>query len=302
MNYYINPQALSPFFTIPVSVVDKHFKFAKAEHIKILLYILRNMTEIPETSAIAEACGVNDFCVEEALLFWADAGILIPKDDVINPAIQKPQLLTQAKKPTRSDIAKRGDDPKIRYLLRETQVKFARPLKSNEAQTLIWLYDDYGLDVSLILLIVQYAVAHKKANIRFIESTAVSWAEKGICDIMDAEAELQKMTLSEQAWGVVSRAFGLEKRKPSKKECDYAYLWLNEWKLSPEMLERAYEECVNQKSKFSIAYTAKILESWHQKGYKNPDEIESKRKTDNEKASIAAYNLDEFEKMLNSKD
>lgn len=301
MNYYINPQALSPFFTIPVSVVDKHFKFAKAEHIKILLYILRNMTEIPEVSAIAEACSVNAFCVEEALLFWADAGILISNDFVEKSASQK-KLSSQSKKPTRSDVAKRADDPKIRYLLRETQVKFARPLKSNEAQTLIWLYDDVGLDISLILLIVQYAVAHKKANIRFIEATAVLWAEKGICDIMDAEAELNKMTLSEQAWGVVSRAFGLEKRKPSQKESDYAYLWLNEWKLTPEMLERAYEECVNQKSKFTMPYTAKILESWHQKGYKKPDDIESKPKKSDVKENIAAYDLDEFEKMLTSKD
>ena len=301
MNYYINPEALSPFFTIPVSVVDRHFKFAKAEHIKILLYILRNMTEIPELHTIAKACDVDAFCVEEALLFWADAGILISKDTEQKPATQK-QLLSQAKKPTRSDIAQRGDDPKVRYLLRETQVKLARPLKSNEAQTLIWLYDDIGLEVSLILLIVQYAVAHKKANLRFIEATAISWAEKGICDITDAEAELQKMTMSEQAWGVVSRAFGLEKRKPSQKESDYSYLWLNEWKLTPEMLEAAYEECVNQKSKFTFPYTAKILENWHEKGYKKPADIEINPKKTKETANIAAYDLDEFEKMLNSKD
>ena len=302
MNYYINPMGLSAVFTLPTSVVDNYLKFAKAEHIKVLLYIMRNMSQEINEEEIADACGISEFDVKEALLYWADTGILLPKDkSAVLPIKPEKETVTKTEKPSRLDVARRGDDPKIRFLLRETQMKLGRNLKSNESSTLVWLYDDQGLEVSLILLIVEYAVKHNKANIRFIESTAVEWVKKGICDIELADQELRRMAMSEQAWGVVSSAFGLEKRKPSQKETDLSYLWLEEWKFSREMLERAYEECVNAKSKFSFAYTAKILENWHSKGYKTPDDIERKTETP-ENDGFAAYNIDEFEKMLNSKD
>lgn len=301
MNYYINPACFSAVFTLPSAVVDQHLKFAKAEHIKVLLYIMRNMSQEIEQAEIAKACGVSEFDVKEALLYWADTGILLPKEKPVITRVESEQkLVNRSEKPTRLDVAKRFDDPKVRFLIREAEMKFGRGLKSNEQSTLLWIYDDLGLDVSVIMLIIEYASSKKRANITFIESTAVDWVKRGIDNITLADAELKRMAIAEQAWGIVSSVFGLEKRKPSKKETELAYMWLDEWKLSPEMLERAYEECVNKKSKFSFAYTAKILENWHSKGYKTPEDIEYKKPQ--EENNFAAYDLDLFEKMLNSKD
>ena len=302
MNYRINPAAFSAVFTVPTAVADNHLKLARGEHIKVLLYIMRNMTAPIEPNVIAEATGITEYDVKEALVYWEDAGILSCDYPVAQNTEIKPKMTAKAEKPTRNDVALRGaEDEKISYLLRETQLRLGRNLKSNEASTLVWLYDDEGLDVSLILMIVQYAAAHNKANIRFIESTAVDWINKGIADVAAADIELNLLAMGEQAWKIVSSAFGLERRKPSKKETDLSLLWVNDWKMSKQMLERAYEECVNTKSKFSFAYTAKIIESWHEKGYKTPEDIEKKEKVD-EKNGFAAYDIDLFEKMLNTKD
>lgn len=302
MNYRINPSAFSAVFTVPAEVADRHLKLARGEHIKVLLYIMRNMTVPINTSVIAEAVGISEYDVKEALLYWADAGILICDGDLKENAEIKPKTVNRAQKPTRRDVARRGnEDEKISYLLRETQMRLGRNLKSNETGTLVWLYDDEGLDVSLILMIVQYAAAHNKANIRFIESTAVDWINKGIDTVADADAELNRMAMGDQAWKIVSSAFGLERRKPSKKETEFSLLWVNDWKMSKEMLEAAYEECVNAKSKFSFPYTAKIIDSWHEKGFKTPKDIQ-KSKQDVEKEGYAAYDIDLFEKMLNTKD
>lgn len=301
MNYYINPASFSSVFTVPSQVADRHLKFAKAEHIKILLYILKNMSEEITDEQTAENCGVSEYEVKEALLYWADAGILVPKEAPAQLKETSPKTVTQDIKPSRTDVARRGaEDPKIRFLLRETQIKLGRNLKTNETKTLVWLYDDEGLDVSLILLIVQYAAQHGKANIRFIESVAVDWINKGIDNMTDADEELRRMAIGEQAWRVVSSAFGIEKRKPSKKETEASVLWVDEWGISKEMLTAAYETCVDAKSKFSFAYASKIIESWHQKGYKTPADIE--KKATEERKSSGAYNLDLFEEMLNSKD
>ena len=56
-------------------------------------------------------------------------------------------------------------------------------------------------------------------------------------------------------------------------EAELAALWLTEWKLTEEILIAAYDECVNQKSKFNMSYTAKILENWHKDGVKTVADI-----------------------------
>lgn len=302
MDYYINPAVFSSVFTVPSSVADRHLKLVSGDHLKVLLYIMRNMSAENTPEEISAALDVSVYDVKEALLYWADAGILLPRESAPAAKPEKKTAVSRAEKPGRNDVARRGaEDPKIRYLLSETQLKLGRNLKSNETSTLVWLYDDEGLDVSVILMIVQYAAAHGRANIRFIESTAVDWINRGIDSIAAADEELRRMAVGEKAWSIVAAAFGLERRKPSKKETELSVLWVDEWKLSRELLSAAYEACVDSKSKFSMPYVAKILESWHAKGYKTPADIEQKPKK-KEENNYAAYDIDLFEKMLNTKD
>lgn len=301
MDYYINPSVLTSVFTVPSVAVDRYLKFAKPEHVKVLLYIMRNMAEELTEQNVSEQTNVSAYDVKEALLYWADCGILMPKTQPVEE--EKPGRNTtvrRAEKPKREDIARRGnEDVKIQYLLREAQLKLGRNLKSNETATLVWLYEDEGLDVSLILLIIQYAVSNKKANIRFIEATAVDWINKGIDTIADAEEELRKIVFREQAWSIVSAQFGLERRKPSQKEAELSFKWINEWKLTSQTLSAAYDECVNAKSKFSFAYTAKILENWHEQ---NGDKPMEKKKNQSDSENLPSYDLDLFERTLNTKD
>ena len=269
----------------------------------MLLYIMRNMSVNPNNAEIAAATGLSEYDVAEALLYWEGAGILMPDGKPAEKAEIKAPAVKQNAKPDRADVARRGaEDEKIRYLLTETQMKLGRNLKSNETSTRVWLYDDLGLDVSLILMIVQYAAAHGKARIGFIESTATDWVNRGIGTIAAADKELNQMAMSEQAWGIVCAAFGLEKRRPSKNELKLSLMWVDEWKISREMLTAAYNACVDGISKFDMKYVSKIIENWHEKGYKTPDDIEEKKKSDTKKRSFAAYDLDLFEKMLNSDD
>ena len=301
MDYYINPTSFSAVFTVPTAVTDRYLKFAKAEHIKVLLYILRNMAENFSVEDISVNTDVSVFDVKEALLYWADTGILIEKDKPVTVNAEKQKTVEKNIRPSRNDVAKRGnEDAKIRYLLNQAQLKLGRNLKSNEASTLVWLYDDEGLDVSLILLIIQYAVQHNKANIRFIESVAVEWINEGIDNIADADEKLKNMALAEQAWALVCKAFGLERRKPSKKEGELVFKWVSEWKISREMLVAAYEACVDSKSKFSFPYVAKIIENWYNKGYKSLQDISEDTKP--QQNDMATFDLNLYQKMLDSED
>ena len=67
------------------------------------------------------------------------------------------------------------------------------------------------------------------------------------------------------------------------------------------MLAEAYNACVDEKSRFYMPYVTKIIENWHEKGYKTPGDIAADKKPKKEDG-FAAYDMDLFEKMLNSKD
>lgn len=299
MNYTVNAEVFSNTFGFPRDVADKYLKFCKGEHIKVLVYIMRNPLLKPSVEEIANGTDVSIFDVKEALLFWADAGILIAENT--KKETEKTKKVAPTFKPTREDVTKRAlSDPKLNYLLNQAQMIFSRNLKGNEMQTLAWLYEDVGLDVSVILFIVQYAKQIGKANIRFIESLASEWADKGVENIADAEEQVRLLTLTEQCWSVVCKAFGIEKRKPSKKESELSLKWVNEWHISSEMLSHAYDVCIDAKSKFTFAYIAKIIENWHNSGYKTPKDIKPKEKSSD--SSTVTFDINLYEEMLNSKD
>ena len=300
MDYFVNPSCFSAAFAVPVDLCDKYLKLAKGEHIKVLIYMLRNNNEALNEDIIAENLALSVYDVKEALLFWADAGILLPKEA---PKVQKTdkKVYKNIIKPTREDILLRSqDDPKIKWLLNQSQLIFGRSLKQNETQTLVWLYDDCGLDIDLLFIILNHAKSIERLNISFVQSLAIEWLEKGIDTVAAADEELRKMASEDLAWKMVRSAFGLPPRKPTKKENELSALWVNEWQMSKEMLEAAYDACVDATAGVSFPYIAKVLEKWHASGYKTPAEIVKEAKADKKQGS--AYDLDLFEKMLNSKD
>ena len=99
---------------------------------------------------------------------------------------------------------------------------------------------------------------------------------------------------------MVCKAFGIEKRKPSKKESELSLKWVNEWHVSSEILSHAYDVCIDAKSKFTFAYIAKIIENWHNSGYKTPNDIKPKEKSSD--SSTVTFDINLYEEMLNSKD
>ena len=140
------------------------------------------------------------------------------------------------------------------------------------------------------------------ANIRFIETLASDWVSKGVESLTDAEDQIRQMTLSAQAWNVVCSAFGLERRKPSKKERELSLKWVNEWKISKEMLAEAYDVCIDAKNKYSFAYIAKIIENWYLNGKDAQKTVKSSAKKVNKTDMQGAYNIDLFEEMIDSKE
>lgn len=304
--YSVNPQSLFTAFSVPGDVVDKHIKLAGAVQLKVLLYIYRNPAMPIDAEAISSYLSVSTADVRDCLAFWADVGILNcddkPQISIKTEDTQKPKTVRpKAIKPSHNEVTKRGlENDEIAFLLRETQGKLGRTLRDSESSTLVWLYDDEGASVSVILMAVEFAISDGKANIGYIQKTVIDWIDSGIETASDAEQKIAEIYKSRNYFSTLRNAFGLGDRLPGKKEREYANLWVGEWKLSREMLRAAYEICVDNTGKYSISYIAKILKDWHSKGYKKPSDIPEDTKKETRSFDTSDHSL--FESMLNAID
>ena len=298
MIYNVNPAVFSSTYAIPTDVADKYLKIATHTQLKVLLYFMRNISDGIDSQKISDALRLDINETEDALLFWQQCGMLTGA----TPKEEPKTVVVKSTLPSRIDVIKRGlEDKQLMFLLREAQLKFGRNLKQNESQLLVSLYDDHGMDPSVILLLLGYAVREGKCNLIFVKKTATHWLESGVETIMDAENLIAEAAKQNLAWSVVQSAFGIERRNPSTKEAELSNLWVNEWKISTELLKAAYDACVDAKTKLSMPYVAKIIESWHKDGITNPEQISAKKKNvkPQGKNDFAGYDLDLFEKMLN---
>ena len=277
MGYYMNPQELTAMFAVPASIADKHLRLASAEQLKVLLWCLKNLDKQFDISAVCDGLKLDEYSVRDALDHWCERGVLCSTVEVKpaeEPEKKKKAVRSAAVKPGRDEVARRGlEDQEVAFILRETEQRLGRILRQSESSTLVWLHDDIGLSASLILMIVGYAVTEGRANIGFIERTAIEWVNDGVSDIVEAEQRLVLMRRRKSAWHLVETAWGIEHRSPTKAELEMADTWINEWGFGRDIIREAYEVCINTTSKFSIPYIKKVISEWHKAGVKTVDDI-----------------------------
>lgn len=302
MKYIIDTAFLANTFVLPQKVADEHLKLAGAVQLKVLLYIFRNIASTPDAENISAALGVPVADINDALRYWCDAGILYSLEDKgeePQKAADKPKAVAaQATKPDRAEVARRGlECPEIAFLLQQAQQIFGRNLRQSETSTLVWLYDDQGMGVAVLLMLIQYAMSEERCNIGFIERTALDWINSGVTDLKSAEQKVKELAIRKTAWGIVCSAFHID-RAPSKREQENAHKWVNEWGYDKQMLKTAYDMCVDATSKMSMPYIDKIITGWHKQGVKTADDIEKIQKPQTKTDSYDTYDLSLAEKIL----
>ena len=307
MKYILNAQAMNAPFFVPSSVADKHIKLATANQLKVLLVFLKNVSLGTSPEQIAEFLKLPLSEVTDALDFWVEREIILAENQIVSKPAEEKAKPTNVKpvviKPSREEIASIArTDNKIPFLIGEAEMKFGRGLRDNEIRTLCWLYLDHGMDVSLILMLVEYAVSENKATVTFIENTALAWLDAGVTKISEAEKQIEERNKRKTAWGIVVSAFKMSYRMPSDKELEYSGKWILEWGFKTEMLREAYNICVDKNAKISMAYINKILEKWHKSGFTTVQQVKDSEKPKENDNSFATYDKSLVEQLLNQDD
>ena len=302
LNFVINPNKFTSAFVLPCSLVDENLALAEPDSLKVLLFVMRHLDKAVDIDYIKDELSLSYTAVEEALLYWKSLGYFVfPTDENAKPEVRSAPVQRSAM-PTRGDVAKRSDDSNVRLLLSESQNIFARELKSNEMTTLLWIYDDLGLDLSVIFMLLQHAKQLDRLNISYVKSTAISWFKQGATTISKAEELISGQLRRATAWAVVERCFGIERRKPSQKEELLSDKWLNDYKFSEDMLKYAYDTCVNAKSAFSMPYVSAIIDSWYKSGYTSVQQVKDNEGKSKKQDSYSSIDVEKINNMLRFKE
>ena len=248
--------------------------------------------------------GMGSPAIEAAAPAVSESPIQPPSGQtpVVPEPVQVPaQTAAARKKPARPKpdglylATRMAESPQLQFLIRETENLLGKTLSPALSSALLIFFEDYGLPVEVILMMIHYASDIGKTGTAYIESLGRDWAENEIFTIEAAEQKLQDLDLRQQAWSRLGAVIGIHKRAPSKKESAFAYEWFITWKTSAELVGEAYERCVDKTGKLSLAYMNKILEKWYNSGITNLKLLsESEKPMKEAPASNKSYNLDEI--------
>lgn len=322
VEYRWNPENLSEVLALPAAVVDKHIKMAGVQQLKVLLWLARKGKGSFQPDACSKALGISPAECSDALQYWLETGILLPAQSPSSSPSRSPETFpaspptaqSQTPSPAPSEprpaprprpvkpqlaevLARREQSGEFAYLLDTASARLGRPLSHGDMETLLYLYDTAGLPAEVILMVVAYAAAEGKMNMRYIEKVALNWVDQGIVTIAAAEDHLCRLERRQRAWATVQSLCEMAKA-PSSRALDSAEKWLEEWHMDEGLIRLAYDKCVEKTGEFQYKYMDRILERWHLDGIDTPEKAQAQSSGKSAAPAHTSLDLDEYENMV----
>ncbi len=311
MAYSINPASLGSMFAVPTVVLEK-IKMASPSQIKTFLWVFGHMGEPINPAAISKEIKYDEGDVSDALTVLCEWGVLtsdgmaiapMPSPVTASPDVQAPKELPELApvKPNYEQVAARcKESPEIANMFTDIQQLLGRTIGYDSECILLMIHDQYGLPVEVIYMLVSYCVSVGKGNFAYISKVGKTWGENEIDTIEKADEQIKILNQCTNLWKEFAQLAGIQNPRPTSSQSAYLKTWSVEMKFSLDMIYLAYEETVNHSGKISFAYMNKVLSNWHQKGLKNPDDIEKEKQNFREKnqkptaSTATSYDMSEF--------
>ena len=184
------------------------------------------------------------------------------------------------------------NEPDFCALYHEVERLFGRPLSDMDLQTLYTIYDGLALPAEVIFLLVNHKIhalrrlENKEGAVprmTQIRSEAAYWKRLGLDTVEAAEEYLRKQQMVDRReWAILS-AVGITKQRAAvDRERNYISSWV-ELGISDELIAMAYERTVFNKGDMNWPYMHKILMTWHQAGYRTPEQVKAGDKPANKR-------------------
>lgn len=297
--------------------IDRYMVSANGEYVKVYLYILRHQGEIRDIGQIADALEHTEADVKRAVGYWVKQGVLEDYQDMVQergstgepagrtqkPAVYKAEQMTVLEetgatavpKPaadgrktyTPEQVSRLADQEDFTQLLYIAQKYMNKVFTPRECEVFAYLYDGLKMAPELLEYLVEYCVQGGHYSIRYLESVALNWHEKGIRTVDMARGYTS--TFSKEGFAVM-RAFGISDRRPGDAEQELIRKWFKEFGFTKDIVLEACSRTLKAIHKPSFSYADKILSEWKKGGVRvlaDVGKLDEKRERDNIKSDRA---------------
>ena len=279
----------------PNEFIDKHMPGANPVYSVIYIYGYRQYSKgASEISCedVAEVFDVTIKDVEKAWKYWEKAGlveILSQDDGMITLAFLNVRFAKNSQPPEQKKPVDRGlpeysledvelylKDTEVQRLFEVVHVLMGKPLTDTERQMYLGFYDDLGLPVNVIAVLLEYCIDKNKKHNNYIRTVAHDWSQRGISTEEEAE---EYISLFNNEYREILRYFGASGRDPIDKEIEYMHRWLKEEMWAMPVIKLACEKTVMNKGGASFAYADGIFRKWKKDGIHTVEQAEALEKS-----------------------
>ena len=257
-NFNIKPQYMS----VSMDFIENLMPEANPTFVKVYLYalMLSSKGEIIESGVIAKKLGLLESDVILAMKYWEEKGLLdnTPKSFKTETVSNETQVKEIADEVLNNE--------ELKQMLRISQEVLGKTLSSADAKTLYWIYDNLKLPIEVILVLLEYCVSINKRSMNYIEQVAVSWSDRGITTLEEADRFMREQAEKTNSYSSLKRIFGINSRDFTTIEINYLNTWTSVYNMTEEMVALAYEYCILRTNKLSFPYMDKIIENWFERG------------------------------------
>ncbi len=320
----INMKNSMVFNFLPISndFVEKYIFRAQAGFVCIYIYSLKKCIEGEQLTLkkIAEDFDILESDVLKAFKYWKSEGVVDFKEEDGNFFVEffnveksesKTENFVLKEEQKTANLKKRKSENVPNYTVEEINVyrnkedvkmlfktaekAFSSMLDFSKMKLVFSFYDWLGMPIDLIEFLIKYCVENGKGrNLRYIESVALDWCEKGI-DSVEKASELVKLFNGD--YREIMKAFGLSGVVPVDAQIKYMQKWLGEYAMSLEIVKEACKRTVMATGKPKFEYADSIIQRWQKQGVRtfadiekidlefNKRRSEEKKKTNNESTS-----------------
>ena len=163
-----------------------------------------------------------------------------------------------------------AQDEEFSQLLYIAQKYMNKVFTPRDCQGFAYLYEGLSMSSELLEYLVEYCVQNGHISVRYMETVAMSWHEKGIRTAL--EAKDYSASYNRDSFAVM-KAFGINNRKPAAPEQKLMDKWFRDYGFSREVVLEACSRTITAIHNPSFQYADKILSDWQKAGVRGLADI-----------------------------
>lgn len=277
-----------------------------------LLLLADENGAVEDTDAVCNVLGLEHAAVAGAIKFWCGAGLL----EAAGKGDGKKKTATAAGGAKRAHrggaVEHSGVAPyqtkeladllekkqSLTAMVDECQRVLGKTVNMHDTEILVGLVDQLGFEEEAVPLILNYAVQHGRATVRYAEKIALRFYDEGFTKADDVYEQILSLERAAEMTSQIRNLFGMGSRDLSTTEKKLFAAWTQKMGYGIDVIRMAYDITIDAIHTPAPKYTNSILEKWYAEGLHTANDIatylEDTRTAKAESRVEKSYDTDEF--------